>query len=451
MPVVSPPLRTAVNASAQPAAFGSRIGALDGTRRRGRVSRVRGSEIEVRGINAPIGEMVEILSGHAGAHAIGGQVIGVNPNSLVVALFASFDGIQRGDQVAVVPQLTARVGSSLIGRVVDGLGRPMDGGPPIEGEPLRFDTATPNPLSRARVNEPIATGVRVLDLMVPAAKGQRLGIFGGSGVGKSTLLGMMTRGTDADINVVALIGERGREVREMLEDDLGPEGLARSIVVVATSDQPPILRRRAAELAVSYAEYFADRGADVLMLFDSLTRLAMAQRELGLAAGEPPTARGYTPSVFSLLPALLERTGPRANGSITGFFTVLVDGDDMNDPIADAARSILDGHVVLDRKLAHRGQYPAVDPLASLSRLASTVSTPEDAQAAQILRSALAAVEEVRDLVEVGAYAAGSNPRADIGLSIERDIWQLLGQHPEDLTPAADTRLVARDLAGRVS
>ena len=187
------------------------------------------------------------------------------------------------------------------------------------------------------------------------------------------------------------------------------------------------------------------------MLFDSLTRLAMAQRELGLAAGEPPTARGYTPSVFSLLPALLERTGPRANGSITGFFTVLVDGDDINDPIADAARSILDGHVVLDRKLAHRGQYPAVDPLASLSRLASTVSTPEDAEAAQILRSALAAVEEVRDLVEVGAYAAGSNPRADIGLSIERDIWQLLGQHPEDLTPAADTRLVARDLAGRVS
>lgn len=434
---------------ARTAAIRGRVLALDHARRQGSVARVRGAEVEVRGLKAAVADLVNV---HAAAGPVAGQVIGVTPDALVVALFGDTDGIGRGDVVSPLPELLPRLGEDLIGRVVDGLGRPIDGGPSLRGRPTRIDPATPNPLERARVHAPIATGVRVLDLMVPAAKGQRLGIFGGSGVGKSTLLGMMTRGTDADINVVALIGERGREVREMLEDDLGPEGLARSIVVVATSDQPAILRRRAAELAVGYAEHFADAGADVLMLFDSLTRLAMAQRELGLAAGEPPTARGYTPSVFSLLPALLERTGPRAaGGSITGFFTVLVDGDDMNDPIADAARSILDGHVVLDRRLAHRNQYPAVDPLASLSRLAARVSTDDDAAAAAVLRSALAAVEEVRDLVEVGAYSPGTNPRADIGLAIEHDIWQLLGQQPDDLTEADLTRSVARELAGRVA
>ncbi len=431
-----------------PSNLSHRVSGLDAARRRGQVSRVRGSEIEIRGLNIPVGDMVEIT---IGAAAVPGQVVGLNPASAIVALLGSAEGIQRGDVVAPIPQLLPRASDALIGRVVDGLGRPIDGGPPIPGAPLQLEISSPNPLERARVNAPLSTGVRVLDVMVPAARGQRLGIFGGSGVGKSTLLGMMTRGTDADMNVVALIGERGREVREMLEDDLGADGLARSVVVVATSDQPPIMRRRAAELSIRYSEYFADNGADVLLLFDSLTRLAMAQRELGLAAGEPPTARGYTPSVFSLLPALLERTGPRANGSITGFFTVLVDGDDMNDPIADAARSILDGHIVLDRRLAHRGQYPAVDPMASLSRLATTVSNPEDLAAATTLRGALAAVEDVRDLIEVGAYAAGSNARADAGLLVEPEIWALLGQRPDDLTAASDARLVARDLASRLT
>ena len=429
-------------------AIGGRLRALDGAKRRGSVVRIRGAEVEIRGLSAAVSDMVEI---HGASGVVPGQVIGVTPSSLVVALFGAVDGIRRGDLVAPRPDARPRMGPDLIGRVVDGLGRPIDGGPELAGVSTFVDGTTPSPLLRARVQEPLATGVRVLDLMVPAAKGQRLGIFGGSGVGKSTLLGMMARGTEAQINVIALIGERGREVRELIEDDLGPEGLAKSIVVVATSDQPAIMRRRAADLAVAYSEFFADAGADVLLMFDSLTRLAMAQRELGLAAGEPPTARGYTPSVFSLLPALLERTGPRATGSITGFFTVLVDGDDMNDPIADAARSILDGHVVLDRRLAHRNQYPAVDPLASLSRLANVVSTPEDAEAAGLLRSALAAVEEVRDLVEVGAYSPGSNPRADAGLAVEQDIWNLLGQRPDETTTADDARAAARALVGGVA
>jgi flagellum-specific ATP synthase len=431
-----------------PADLAPRVWAVDRALRIGRVSRVRGGELEVRGLRLPVGGMVTVKVDGA---QTAGQVVGVGPTSVVVALFANTDGVQRGDEVVAIPQLVPRAGEALLGRVVDGLGRPLDGGPPIVGVPLEGGVMAQNPLLRERVGSSLETGVRALDLLVPVAKGQRLGIFGGSGVGKSTLLGMMARGTNAALNVVALIGERGREVRELIEDDLGVEGLARSVVVVATSDQPAIMRRRAGELAVRYAEHFADAGSDVLLLFDSLTRLSMAQRELGLAAGEPPTARGYTPSVFSLLPSLLERTGPRASGSITGFFTVLVDGDDMNDPIADAARSILDGHVILERRLAHQGRYPAIDPLASLSRLASAVCSPEDLQAASLIRSALASVEEVRDLVEVGAYAHGSNPSADAGLAMHPEILALLTQSPADLTPAENTWLVARDIAARMS
>lgn len=420
-----------LGASAAVAGLLARLDSVDVARRRGSVAAVRGSEIEVRGLPVWVGGSVAIDSR---AGSIRGEVIGVVPGGGIVAAYDEIEGVGQGDVVRPTDDLPVIVGPGLLGRVVDGFGRPLDDGPAIAGERVSLSTTTPNPLTRSRITEPLATGVRVLDLLCPAGRGQRLGLFGGSGVGKSTLLGMMARGTDADINVIAMIGERGREVRQMIEDELGPDGLARSIVVVATSDQPAVLRRRAAELALRYAEHFADAGNDVLMLFDSLTRLAMAQRELGLAAGEPPTARGYTPSVFSLLPALLERTGTRAEGSITGYFTVLVDGDDMNDPVADAARSILDGHVVLDRRLAHRGQYPAVDPLASLSRLADQVTDPARMTVAAAMRRSLAAVEEVRDLVEVGAYVPGTNAAADAGLLIEGEVRALLGQRPDELT-----------------
>jgi len=416
--------------------------------RTGSVAAVRGTEIEVRGLGLRVGASVVIS---AQGEDVRGEVIGVVPGGGIVAAFADVSGIGQGDRVRIGEHAPVLASTALLGRVVDGLGRPLDGGPPISGESISLTALTPNPLTRRRIDTPLSTGVRVLDLMCPAGRGQRLGLFGGSGVGKSTLLGMMARGTDADVNVIAMIGERGREVREMVEDELGPAGLATSVVVVATSDQPAILRRRAAELALRYAEYFADQGSDVLMLFDSLTRLAMAQRELGLAAGEPPTARGYTPSVFSLLPALLERTGTRAEGSITGYFTVLVDGDDMNDPIADAARSILDGHVVLDRRLAHRGQYPAVDPLASLSRLADQVTDESRLGIAASMRRSLAAVEDVRDLVEVGAYVPGTNAAADSGLLIEGDVRALLGQSASDLTTPDEAWTMAESIMDRVS
>ncbi len=426
-----------------------RLRGIDFARITGSVARVRGVEVEIRGLRVKVGDPIEIQGDGPPRR---GEVIAVTPTGGVAALFESAEGIGQGDRVAAAGSRSMVVaGEGLLGRVVDGLGRPLDGGPPITGQLLNLTEPSPSPLQRRRVEQPLAMGVRVLDLMCPAGRGQRLGIFGGSGVGKSTLLGMMARGTEADVNVVALIGERGREVREMIEDELGSEGLARSVVVVATSDQSAILRRRAAELAVRYAEYFADGGLDVMFLFDSLTRLAMAQRELGVASGEPPTSRGYTPSVFSLMAALLERTGPRANGTITSYYTVLVDGDDMNDPVADSARSILDGHIVLDRSLAHRGQYPAVDPLASLSRLADRVVSPERSRAAAVLRSAMAAAAEVRDLVEVGAYVAGTNPRADAGLMVQADIEALLAQAPNDVGRTEEAWDLALAIAERIS
>jgi len=426
----------------------ARLDGVEPVRQRGSVSVVRGAEVEVRGLRLWVGCAVVI---EARSGEVRGEVVGVVVGGGIVAAFDPLDGVGRGDLVRRSDTAPVIASEALLGRVVDGFGNPLDGGPPIAGQRLSLSNSAPDPLSRQRITEPLVTGVRVLDLMCPAARGQRLGIFGGSGVGKSTLLAMMARGTDADVNVVALIGERGREVREMVEDELGPEGLARSVVVVATSDQPAILRRRAGELAVRYAEFFAATGRDVLMLFDSLTRLAMAQRELGLAAGEPPTARGYTPSVFSLLPSLLERLGPRESGSITAYCTVLVEGDDMNDPIADAARSILDGHVVLDRRLAHRNQYPAVDPLASLSRLADRVTTPERMEAAGAIRRSMAAVEEIRDLLEVGAYAPGTNPAADAGLLVEQDVRALLAQRPDEQANVSDAWDAATAIAERVS
>ena len=392
----------------------------------GKVARVTTHEIEVRGLRLKIGDALSIGSGADSRQA---EVIALTPDGSRVLPYGDVAGIGKGELVTVERAgLSMHISEALVGRVIDGLGRPIDDGPAITGEPIDVAALAPSPLERIRISQPLPTGIRVLDTFCTTGKGQRIGIFGGSGVGKSTLLGMMARGTGADVAVLALIGERGREVREFIEDELGPEGMARSIVVVATSDQPALMRLRASLLATRIAEWFADRGNDVLLLMDSLTRLAMAQREIGLAAGEPPTARGYTPSVFSLMARLLERAGPRAQGTITGYYSVLVEGDDMNDPIADTARSILDGHVVLDRRIAIAGRYPAIDPLASLSRLAPRLVSDEARALVTAAQDALAAAEEVRELVEVGAYVPGTNPAADRGLAAKPALVEFLKQ-----------------------
>lgn len=410
-------------------ALRDRLGALRGEspwRASGKVARVTSHELEVRGLRLKIGDALEIRGGDGIRQA---EVIALTPDGARVLPYGDVSGIGKGDLVTADTEgLRVGMSDALIGRVLDGLGRPIDGGPPIFGELTDVGASAPSPLERIRIVEPLPTGVRLLDTFCTAGKGQRIGIFGGSGVGKTTLLGMMARGTGADVAVLGLIGERGREVREFIEDELGPDGMARSIVVVATSDQPALMRLRASLLATRISEWFADRGSDVLLLMDSLTRLAMAQREVGLAAGEPPTARGYTPSVFSLMARLLERAGPRARGTITGYYSVLVEGDDMNDPIADTARSILDGHIVLDRRVAISGRYPAIDPLASLSRLAPRLVSAEARTLVTAAQDALAAAEEVRELVEVGAYVPGTNPSADRGLAAKPALVEFLRQ-----------------------
>jgi flagellum-specific ATP synthase len=326
------------------------------------------------------------------------------------------------------------VGSSLLGRVIDAAGRPLDNAGPVKHDgayPLHRDTT--NPLARANITKPLGTGVRSIDGLLTIGAGQRIGIFGGSGVGKSTLLGMMAKHTTADINVIALIGERGREVGGFIERELGNEGLARSVVVVSTSDDSPLLRIRAALSATAIAEYFKDCGANVLLIMDSVTRFAMAQREIGLAAGEPPSSKGYTPSVFALLPRLLERAGNfAAGGSITGFYTVLVDGDDMNDPIADSVRSILDGHIVLSRALASRNHYPCIDVLHSASRLFTDVTVREHAVAAGRIRELMAAYERAEDLINIGAYQPGSNARVDQAIASHDQIINYLRQDRDE-------------------
>ena len=405
---------------------------LEPWRSTGRVARVTARELEVRGLRLRIGDALAIHGRDGMGHA---EVIALRPEGARVLLYGHNEGLGKGDPVTVLRDgLGSRISPDLVGRVVDGLGRPVDGTAAIAGEPVNVTAPAPDPLSRMRINQPMPTGVRLIDTFCTTGRGQRIGIFGGSGVGKSTLLGMMARGTGADVAVLALIGERGREVREFIEDELGPEGMSRSIVVVATSDEPPLMRLRAALLATRIAEWFSDRGSDVLLMMDSLTRLAMAQREIGLAAGEPPTARGYTPSVFALMAGLLERAGPRARGTITGFYTVLVEGDDMNDPIADAARSILDGHLVLDRRIAVAGRYPAIDPLSSLSRLAPKLVNPARIDLVAAARNAMAAADEVRELVEVGAYVPGSNPAADRGMLALPQLTEFMRQDASEVT-----------------
>ncbi len=395
----------------------------------GRVVKVVGLVIESIGPPAHVGELCYIYISNQRS-PIEAEVVGFHEGKTLLVALDDMSGIEPGSEVVSSGRVpTALVGEALLGRVIDGLGRPLDAGEPImSGERYPLFSAPPGPLERLRITEHLALGVRAVDATVTCGKGQRLGIFSGSGVGKSTLLGMFARNTNADVNVIALIGERGREVREFIEKDLGPDGLKRSVVVVVTSDQAAIIRLRGAYLATTIAEYFRDVGCDVLLMMDSLTRFAMAQREIGLAIGEPPTTRGYTPSVFSAMPKLLERAGNSATGSITGLYTVLVEADDMNEPISDAARSILDGHIVLSRELAMANHYPAIDVLASISRVMIDVVDESQLHAASRLREAMSIHREASDLINIGAYVPGSNPKIDWARSKIDEINQFLKQ-----------------------
>jgi flagellum-specific ATP synthase len=424
-----PPGFTARIAAALPAA---------GPQLAGTVTGVVGLSITVGGVAARIGDLVRI---GPEPDTVQAEVVALNQDRLRCLPLGPVAGIGVGSPVASTGgPLTVPIGPELRGRILDGLGRPLDGGAPLTtAHRVPVDAAPPPALHRRRVVAPLPLGVRALDTMVSCGRGQRMGIFAGSGVGKSSLLSMITRGTEAEITVVALVGERGREVREFLENDLGAAGLARAVVVVSTSDQPPLVRLRAGFVATRIAEWFRDQGQEVLLLMDSLTRMAMAQREVGLSVGEPPATRGYPPSVFALLPQLLERAGPGEIGSITGLYTVLVEGDDHNEPIADAARSILDGHIVLNRALATAGHFPSIDVLESVSRVASTVTTPDQRRDAQQLRRILAAYREVRELVEIGAYVPGTNPDADLARTLWPGIQAFLTQDLDAECSATDS------------
>jgi len=410
-------------------ALGQRIRKLPPGDVMGRVSKVVGLIVESRGPEGSVGEQMLIHLGNG--RRITAEVVGFHGEQVLLMPVENIEGIRPGLLVeAMGHQPEIPVSEALLGRVIDPLGRPLDGGPEIEPEAhLPIHSQPPNPMQRRRISEVLATGVRSIDGMLTLGKGQRIGIFAGSGVGKSTLMGMVARNTSAQVNVIALVGERGRELREFIENDLGEEGLKRSVVVVATSDQTPLLRIRCALAGTAVAEYFMRRGQDVLMMMDSVTRFAMAQREVGLSAGEPPSSRGYTPSVFALLPRLMERAGTfEGMGSITGLYTVLVEGDDMNEPIADAVRGILDGHVVLSRRLATKNHFPAIDVLGSISRLFSTLAIPEQKQLVSKIRDLMATYNDAEDLIQIGAYVRGSSPNIDQAIHFQPAIQAFLRQ-----------------------
>ena len=398
----------------------------------GKVSKVVGLTIESDGPEVDVGELCKIHASR-GKRVIDAEVVGFNDNKVLLMPLGEMTGVGPGNLVyASDSVLKVGVGKNLKGRVLDGLGNPIDDREPFRPEKYYpINNKPPHPLNRKRITEPLTLGVKAIDGLLTVGKGQRIGIFAGSGVGKSTIMGMIARNTKADVNVIALIGERGREVREFIEKDLQEEGLSRSVVVVATSDQPALVRLKGALVATAIAEYFRDQGMDVLLLMDSLTRFAMAQREIGLSIGEPPVSRGYTPSVFGVMPKLLERSGNSEKGSITGLYTVLVDGDDMTEPVTDTARGILDGHIVLSRALANRNQYPAIDILASVSRVMSDIITPEHKKAAGELKKAMAIYRDAEDLINIGAYVKGSNEKIDYAISL---IDRILGfvQQPTD-------------------
>jgi FliI/YscN family ATPase len=416
----------------------------------GQVTEVVGLLVESRGPNVAIGDFCEVQA--AGGRRIRTQVIGFRDGKVLSMPLEEIDGLQLGDPLSARSEDSrVEVGPGLLGRVLDGFGKPMDGGPAFEVKDTYSLHGTPtNPLERQHITQPLVTGIRAIDGLLPCGKGQRIGIFGGSGVGKSTLLGCMSRQNSADVTVIAMIGERNREVRGFLENELGPEGRRRSVVVCATSERPAPLRVRACFVALAVAEYFRDQGANVLLVMDSVTRLAMAQREIGLAAGEPPSQKGYTPSVFNLLPKVLERAGNFARGSITGFFTVLVEGDDFNEPICDAVRGILDGHFILSRQLGAQGHYPAIDILHSVSRLTSAIAAPAQKAAAQKIRSALASYRDAEDLIQLGAYVSGSNPQLDASIRVRTELMDFLRQDHLANSPLPETLKRMNDLAAKM-
>ena len=417
----------------------------------GEVTDVVGLLVESRGPHAAIGDFCEIVTG--GGRRLRMQVVGFRDGRVLSMPLEEIDGLRAGDVVEARPeQARVGVGPGLLGRVIDGFGQPIDGGPPFDAPETRGLYAPPgNPMEREHITEPLVTGIRAIDGLLPCGKGQRIGIFGGSGVGKSTLLGSMSRHNSADVTVIGMIGERNREVRAFLEQELGPEGRKRSVVVVATSEKPAPIRVRASFVALAVAEYFRDQGSSVLLVMDSVTRLAMAQREIGLAAGEPPSQKGYTPSVFNMLPKVLERAGNFRKGSITGFFTVLVEGDDFNEPISDAVRSILDGHIILSRQLAAQGHYPAIDVLHSISRLARRISSPKHTEAQRRLREALSLYRDAEDLIQLGAYAAGSNPALDASIRLRPELQDFLRQDHESNSGIDETLTGLERLSARLN
>jgi FliI/YscN family ATPase len=416
----------------------------------GQVTQLTGLLIESKGPAAAIGDFCEVATG--GGRTIRTQVIGFRDGRLLSMPLEETDGLELGNtMVAREDESKVPVGKGLLGRVLDGFGRPIDGLGPLTNDALYpLYAVPPGPMEREPIEERLVTGIRVIDSLLTCGKGQRIGIFGGSGVGKSTLLGAMARQNSADVSVIALIGERNREVRDFLEKELSKGGLSRSVVVVATSERPAPLRIRAGFVALAISEYFRDQGMNVLLVMDSVTRLAMAQREIGLAAGEPPAQKGYTPSVFQLLPRVFERAGRFRKGSITGFFTVLVEGDDFNEPISDAVRGILDGHLMLSRDLGLAGHYPAIDVLQSVSRLATRISTPEQRLAAQKLRETMGLLRQSQDLINLGAYVTGSNPKLDVALRVRGQIDQFLKQGAQEVSKIDETMRQMLIIAGNL-
>ncbi|KGX88639.1 flagellar protein export ATPase FliI [Pontibacillus marinus] len=424
---------------------------LDTFKRYGKIHRVVGLMIESKGPEASVGEVCVIHSSPKKGEKILAEVVGFHNENVLLMPYAEINHIAPGCLVeATGNPLQVKVGRGLVGQVIDSLGNSLFEDPLPKGlTPYPTEQSPPNPLSRPRIQEPIQVGVRSIDTLLTTGKGQRVGIFAGSGVGKSTLMGMIARNSGADINVIALIGERGREVREFIEKDLGEEGLKKSIVVVATSDQPALMRIKGAYTATAISEYFRDIGYDVNLMMDSVTRVAMAQREVGLATGEPPTTKGYTPSVFAILPKLLERTGTNQSGTITAFYTVLVDGDDLNEPIADTVRGILDGHFVLERRLAEQGQFPAINVLKSISRVMNQITSEAHQEAAEHFRSLLATYEENQELIQIGAYKKGSSREVDEAIQYYPHILSFLKQGVHDAVQQEEAIQQLVELLGR--